>query len=495
MLATPLSLWTVTGLSLWSIGGTSGSRLRLCRAALAEPRPPGRGRAKAIACARTREAMTELGLIICEERKDPNCVIVSPHSPFLPEAFGVWEGKKLKGSMERFQAPDVTADPEGVDRARRGHRGRRRSGWSCRSGRLRKDWELDRGVTVPAIFLLRQDETKVVPVAISMLGWDEHWLFGTAIANAAEPDRRGRRHRRVVEPVAPRHAGRTARLLRRRGPNSTGWFAKRSSNGRLRDMLDIPQDLCREASECGFAPLLVLGGAFDGQNVKGRVLSYEAPFGIGYLVPRSRSPRGNRSRSASWPRRPSALRAGRGRRQRSLFRRTPVKRRCCVSSARRPAGRPGWGSRWRRALRETRTRDPRSCRATRWACTGSSTSSRTSRSAEERGGDPASPLRYRRPGHELHGVAYRGARTRGDRRHRDRVVACRCSSAVPACTSEPSSTSWRSRRRHREVRERLRRRGPCRPVRAAAGGRSADGRCGWTLTTRGGSCVPSRSSS
>jgi hypothetical protein len=55
-------------------------------------------------------------------------------------------------------------------------------------------------------------------------------------------------------------------------------------NGRLRDLLDIPQDLCREASECGFAPLLVLGGAFDGHNVKGRVLSYEAPFGIGYLV-------------------------------------------------------------------------------------------------------------------------------------------------------------------------------------------------------------------
>ena len=37
-------------------------------------------------CARTREAMTELGLIICEERRLPTAVIVSPHSPFLPEA-------------------------------------------------------------------------------------------------------------------------------------------------------------------------------------------------------------------------------------------------------------------------------------------------------------------------------------------------------------------------------------------------------------------------
>jgi hypothetical protein len=55
-------------------------------------------------------------------------------------------------------------------------------------------------------------------------------------------------------------------------------------SGRLRELLDVPSQLPREASECGFAPLLVLGGAFDGRNVKGRVLSYEAPFGIGYLV-------------------------------------------------------------------------------------------------------------------------------------------------------------------------------------------------------------------
>src|SRR4029077_4961333 len=68
------------------------------------------GGEKAQFCARTREAMTELGIIICEERQATNCVIVSPHSPFLPEAFGVWEGKKLKGSMGRFQAPEITLE-------------------------------------------------------------------------------------------------------------------------------------------------------------------------------------------------------------------------------------------------------------------------------------------------------------------------------------------------------------------------------------------------
>ena len=226
--------------------------------------------------------MTELGLIICEERQVPNAVIVSPHSPFLPEAFGVWEGKKLTGSMERFQAPDVTLQLKvSVDLAEAivDVAGR----MELPIGRLRKDWDLDRGVTVPSLFLIRADETRVVPVAISMLGWDEHWLFGTAIANAAQQidedvviiASSNLSHR--VTPDAPHGYSDSGREF-------DGLVRSAFQNGRLRELLDIPQDLCREASECGFAPMLVLGGAFDGQSVKGRVLSYEAPFGIGYLV-------------------------------------------------------------------------------------------------------------------------------------------------------------------------------------------------------------------
>jgi MEMO1 family protein len=240
------------------------------------------GGPKAALCARTREAMTELGLIICEERRIKNAVIVSPHSPFLPEAFGIWEGAKLSGSMERFQAPEITLQLRVsvdlanaiVDVAQR---------MELPVGRLKQEWELDRGVTVPSVFLIRADETKVVPVAISMLGWDEHWLFGTAIANAAHQigedvviiASSNLSHR--ITPDAPHgYSG--------SGAEFDGLVREAFDNGRLRELLDIPQDLCREASECGFSPLLVLGGAFDGKAVKGRVLSYEAPFGIGYLV-------------------------------------------------------------------------------------------------------------------------------------------------------------------------------------------------------------------
>jgi len=240
------------------------------------------GRERSRDAARTIEAMAELGIIIGEERKAKNCVVVSPHSPFLPEAFGVWEGKKLSGGMERFQAPDVVVTVELaeelassiVDVSER---------MEIPVGRLLEEWHLDRGVTVPAMYLLKQDEIRVVPVAISMLGWEEHWLFGTAIAKAAE--------RIPGETVIVASSNYSHRVTldaphgySAAGPTFDTRVRDAIERGRLRELLDIPQDLCREASECGFAPLLVLAGAFDGRSVKGRVLSYEAPFGIGYLV-------------------------------------------------------------------------------------------------------------------------------------------------------------------------------------------------------------------
>ncbi len=239
------------------------------------------GRQRSAAADRTREAMEELGMLI-GGRRIRNCVIVSPHSPFLPEAFGVWEGERLLGSMERFQAPDVTITLEPshelaeaiVDVANR---------MELPVGRLERDWRLDRGITVPSLYLLKTDEIRVVPVAISMLGWDEHWLFGTAIGKACEQlvgdtviiASSNFSHR--VTPDAP-HGYSGA------GVEFDGMVRNAISAGRLRDLLDIDPGLVREASECGFSPLLVLAGAFDGRSVEGRILSYEHPFGIGYLV-------------------------------------------------------------------------------------------------------------------------------------------------------------------------------------------------------------------
>lgn len=230
---------------------------------------------------KTREAMEELGMLI-GERKPKACVIVSPHSPFLPEAFGVWESGRLRGTMARFQAPDVTVTVDVaidlaeaiVDTAKV---------MELPVGRIKRDWELDRGVTVPSLYLLKTDEVLVVPVSISLLGWEEHWLFGSTIAKAA--------HQVFGEVLIVASANLSHRVTEDAphgyspsGAQFDGLIRDAIVRGQLKEFLDIPQELCREASECGMAPLLVLGGAFDGEAVNGRILSYETPFGIGYLV-------------------------------------------------------------------------------------------------------------------------------------------------------------------------------------------------------------------
>jgi AmmeMemoRadiSam system protein B len=225
--------------------------------------------------------MGELGINI-GERRPRACVIVTPHSPFLPEAFGVWEGGRLQGTMSRFQAPDVVVTVDValdlaeaiVDCANR---------MELPVGRIRADWELDRGVTIPSLYLLRTDEVPVVPIAISLLGWDEHWLFGTAIQKAAQEvggevaivASSNLSHRVTMDAPHGWHPS---------GPEFDAAIRGAVERGQLREFLDVPRDVCREASECGMGPLLILGGAFDGGAVKGRILSYERPFGIGWLV-------------------------------------------------------------------------------------------------------------------------------------------------------------------------------------------------------------------
>ncbi len=49
-------------------------------------------------------------------------------------------------------------------------------------------------------------------------------------------------------------------------------------------LLAIPESLRWMAGECGYRSLVVLFGILAGRHCMTRVLSYEGPFGVGYLV-------------------------------------------------------------------------------------------------------------------------------------------------------------------------------------------------------------------
>ena len=55
-------------------------------------------------------------------------------------------------------------------------------------------------------------------------------------------------------------------------------------NGDAQAVANIDPKLIKNAAECGLRSFLILLGILNGINYKTEILSYEAPFGVGYLV-------------------------------------------------------------------------------------------------------------------------------------------------------------------------------------------------------------------
>ena len=49
-------------------------------------------------------------------------------------------------------------------------------------------------------------------------------------------------------------------------------------------LLQIDPDILEQGAECGLRSILFLLGVFDGKDYSTEVLSYEGPFGVGYIV-------------------------------------------------------------------------------------------------------------------------------------------------------------------------------------------------------------------
>jgi AmmeMemoRadiSam system protein A/AmmeMemoRadiSam system protein B len=209
-------------------------------------------------------------------------VLISPHAPLAPRAFVAYQEGKLHGSFANFRAPEteleVMLDEEmlsaiGEAAHARGYEVIGISGH-----------ELDHGTAVPLYFLLRNGwRGRVVALGYTFLSNEDHLNFGSCISEAAAA--RGRAiafvasgdlsHR--LKPGAPAGYDADAHLfdeeivsaIRARAPER---------------VINIDQELRRTAGECGYRSMLVALGVAGDSPESYEVLSYEAPFGVGYLV-------------------------------------------------------------------------------------------------------------------------------------------------------------------------------------------------------------------
>lgn len=227
------------------------------------------------------EAMREFTERIIASRAE-TVILVSPHAPLEPRAFVAYQEEKLYGSFANFHAPEAVVEAEldeetlsAIKSAAR-ERGYEVIGIN--------GYDLDHGTAVPLYFLLRNGwRGQVVALGYTFLSNEDHLNFGACIKHAAEE---------CGKPVAFVASGDLSHRLK---PGAPAGFNKDAylfdeeivaaiSSCAPERIININQDLRKMAGECGYRSMLVALGATQGLARNCEVLSYEAPFGVGYLV-------------------------------------------------------------------------------------------------------------------------------------------------------------------------------------------------------------------
>ena len=145
-------------------------------------------------------------------------------------------------------------------------------------------YKLDWGILVPIYYLLKDMQNiSLVPITFSFLPLDTHFLFGKVIRIAAERSNKkmafiasGDLSHRLL-PGAPAGYDPAGRIFDQKIVTAMSHLDSHA-------ILNMDTELIDRAGECGLRSLTILLGALDGLTVTPEVLSYEGPFGVGYMV-------------------------------------------------------------------------------------------------------------------------------------------------------------------------------------------------------------------
>ncbi len=209
-------------------------------------------------------------------------ILISPHAPLEAYAFVAYDGPELYADFANFRAPAATVQAQ-LDEKLLSEITRAASDQNLATVRI-KGLDLDHGTAVPLYFLQRNGwNGRVVALGYSFLSNEDHVRFGNSIRQAVDA---------VGYPVAFIASGDLSHRLKPDAPAGYDTQAhlfdeeivdaiRTSSTSRI---VKIDQELRRTAGECGYRSMLVALGVAQGLEPSCEVISYEAPFGVGYLV-------------------------------------------------------------------------------------------------------------------------------------------------------------------------------------------------------------------
>lgn len=230
---------------------------------------------------KTRAAMIELEKELAALQPE-TIVIISPHGESLPDALSINLNAKYVTNFQEFG--DLVTKTEW------------KSDMMLIDG-IREDFKdkqlplvlsssefVDYGCAVPLSYLTKNlPNVRVIPLLTSQLDMKQHYDMGKELKDEIMAATKR------VAVIA------SADLSHRVAENSPDGLSPRgvAFDEKVMDMvtkhdfigiLDIDDAWSREAQSCGSKVLAVMAGVMDGVKHQAETLSYEKPFGVGYLV-------------------------------------------------------------------------------------------------------------------------------------------------------------------------------------------------------------------
>ncbi len=223
-------------------------------------------------------------------KRPATIIVTTPHAPVFEDYIFISENKVLKGDFGKFGRKDVGlsfnnnlslvnsiisyAADEGISSG--GIELAEAASYGVES-------DLDWGALVPLYYISKEyDDFKLIHISMSYLSMEELYRFGMCIRKAVEESdgdvvfvASGDLSHKLVNS----HYG-----YSEYGKQFDELVIKSIKENDVNSLLDINEELCENAGQCGLRSFVIMYGALDGYEIKPEVYSYEAPFGIGYCI-------------------------------------------------------------------------------------------------------------------------------------------------------------------------------------------------------------------
>ena len=215
--------------------------------------------------------------------KPDTLILLSPHGKIMKDAYSINLCAKYVGTFEEFgdfsTRIEIKGDVMSIQHIRAAAEVENKYSLIMTS-----DEKIDYGVSIPHFFLTQHlSGTGIIPLSPSEKSLAEHFEFGKFLKRAIV------RINKRFSIVA------SGDLSHRLTKNSPGGYSKNAVNFNKRVMqylekcdiesfLHFPPDEIQDAAECSLKVIAMLLGIFHETDKQVELLSYEYPFGVGYLT-------------------------------------------------------------------------------------------------------------------------------------------------------------------------------------------------------------------